>query len=116
MIDVSAGISAITISGDALSGQWRDPLTSKRVPTGAQVKVSFQRRMQLPSHEPVRIVYDLADNGSVREAHGVPRHENTIMMGANVFYLYSLTYWVPPHAVMNFLAAPAHDMPLAMTA
>jgi hypothetical protein len=116
MLEVSAGISAITIAADALSGQWRDPLTSMRVPTGAQVKVSFQRRLQLPPHQPVRIRYDLAGNGSVREAHGVPRHEDTIMVGADVFYLYSLTYWVPPHAVMKFLAAPAHEMPLAMTA
>jgi len=116
MIEISAGVSAVTITTDALAGPWRDPLTAARVPTGAQVKVSFQRRVPLPPHAAVCVRYDLAENGSVREAQGVPRLDDTVMNGSSVLYVYSLTCWVPPHAVMKFLAAPPRSPQLAMTA
>jgi len=114
MIDVSDGFTDITVGQDALAGPWRDPLTAARVPTGAQVKLSFVRRLPLPAHAAVRIRYDLAENGCEREAHGVPRLQNTIMDGEEVCYLYTLTYWLAPQAVMKFCAAPASDQPLAM--
>ena len=113
MIDVSDGFTEICVGTDALAGPWRDPLTSARVPTGAQVKLGFQRRFPLPPHTAVCVRYDLAENGCVREVKGVPRLQDTVMSGEEIFYLYSLTYWVPPHAVMTFSTTLSRDRQLA---
>jgi hypothetical protein len=85
------------------ANQWRDPLTSARVATGARITVSFLRRQPLPPQIPVSLRYDLAGNGCEREVQGIPRLSHTVMEGDAIAYHYRLAYWLPPHAVMRFL-------------
>jgi hypothetical protein len=97
------GFTEIAIGQDPVAAnQWRDPLTSCRVATGARVTLGFLRRQPLPPQTPVMLRYDLAGNGCEREVQGIPRLSHTIMEGDSIAYHYRLAYWLPPHAVMRF--------------
>ncbi|MEO8064036.1 MAG: hypothetical protein ABI821_14970 [Pseudomonadota bacterium] len=102
MIEITDGFTDIEIGSDVIKAQWRDPLTSNRVATGARVTLSFQRRVALPVEGKVNVRYDLAENGCEREIVGVPRLTHTAGHGADTVYHYRLAYWVAPHALMKF--------------
>jgi hypothetical protein len=103
LIEIKDGFTGIAIGSDVIKAQLRDPLTSKRMATGARVTLGFSRRVALPPGTMVSLRYDLAENGCEREVQGVPQMSHTVMEGEQVFYHYRLVYWLAPHALMKFL-------------
>jgi hypothetical protein len=105
LIEITEGLTGITIGSDVLRAQSIDPLTSANRPTGVRVTLSFQREEALPLGAPVHIRYDFAGNGCERELQGLPRATHTVVDGAQTLHHYRIAYWIPPHAIMRFAAS-----------
>jgi hypothetical protein len=112
VIDVTEGFTSIEVASDGFphftaSGYVTMPLRQsgeRRVATGARVTVAFSRRAPLPPHTPVRVCYDIAENGGLREILGVPHLTHTTSPhGAGTAYHYRLSHWIPAPSVMQFV-------------
>ena len=111
MIEITDGFTSITMRADAVTpSSWSmaGSSPSQRVPraaTGARVTVEFCRDTPLPEGQPVRVRYDFADDGSVREGTGMAQSTRRVVRwGASVVYHYRLSHWIAPAALTQFAA------------
>lgn len=112
MINVIAGFTSIDVAADGFPhfdkngyvATSRERSAQRRASTGARVTVSFSRRAPLPSDSDIRVHYDIAENGGVREILGVPQLTHTTPHhGDGTAYHYRLSHWIPAPSVMQFV-------------
>jgi hypothetical protein len=113
-IDVSDGFTGIEVASNWFpnfnaTGYVPMPRTharEQRASTGARVTVMFSRRAPLPPNTDIRVRYDIAENGGVREMVGIPRFTHTnARYGERRAYHYRLSHWIPALSVMRFVQA-----------
>ena len=114
VIAVTDGFTSIEVASDrfphfnangyvAIS---REPLAERRPATGARVTVAFSRRAPLPRDTDIRVQYDIAENGGLREILGIPKlTHTTVRQDAVAAYHYRLSHWIPASLVMQFVGA-----------
>jgi hypothetical protein len=114
MIDVSDGFTSIEVTANwfpNFNATGYVPMRSKharhqRASTGARVTVMFTRRAPLAPNTDVRVRYDIAENGDLREIVGIPRFTHTNAgYGERPAYHYRLSHWIPALSVMRFVQA-----------
>jgi hypothetical protein len=112
VIDVTDGFTSIEVASDVvphfdMNGyipQPRAPSAERRAATGARVTIAFSRRVPLPPDIDIRVRYDIAENGGLREMLGVPRFTHTSARDAkDATYHYRLSHWIPAALVMHFV-------------
>jgi hypothetical protein len=113
VIEITAGFTSIEIAPDDVPGlnvngfwgtapQERPP--QNRDSTGARVTVEFARAAPVTPNSDVRVYYDIAENGEVREIRGVPQLTHTTSRPDDCqLYHYRLSHWIPGPSVMQFL-------------
>ena len=114
MIDVTEGLTSIEVAANKFpyfnvngyvttaQGLW----AQRRKSTGARVTLAFSRRVALPPNTDIRVLYDIAQNGGLRELRGIARLTHTTTpQGGSVAYHYRLSQWIPAPAVMQFVPA-----------
>jgi hypothetical protein len=106
MIEITDGFTSITIRADeVMPASWGMAGSSPhqrlaRAATGARVTVEFCRDTPLPEGQAVRVRYDFADDGSVREGTGMAQSTRSVARwGATVVYHYRLSHWIAPAAL-----------------
>lgn len=115
MIDVTDGFTSIEVAPDGfpyfnVNGYVSTTLAERsaqhRNSTGARVTVEFFRHSPLPPNAGIRVHYDIAGNGGLREILGVPQlTHTTARQGDRAVYHYRLSHWIPALAVMRFAEA-----------
>lgn len=114
MIDVIDGFTRIEVASDGfphfdLNGYVttaREHSAARRASTGARVTVAFSRRAPLPPNTDIRVRYDIAENGGLREILGIPQLTHTTAHhDAGAAYHYRLSHWIPAPSVMQFVQA-----------
>jgi hypothetical protein len=113
MILVTEGVTSIEVTPDGfphfningyVSTTRRERSAERRNPTGARVKVEFFRRVPLPQNIDIRVQYDIAENGGLREILGIPQlTHTTVGEGGSASYHYRLSHWIPAPEVMRFV-------------
>jgi hypothetical protein len=99
MIEITEGFTRISAGCDSIEG------TNPRVPTGARVTVEFRRETSLGPAQEVRVRYEFAGDGQVREGTGVAKPIRKIVRwGGAVHYDYRMSHWIEPAAVMRVAA------------
>jgi hypothetical protein len=111
MIEITEGFTSIATAADAVTpASWSMAGSSRsrrvtRAATGARVTVEFCRDTPLPEGKPVRVRYDFADDGSVREGTGMAQSTRSeVRWGKSVVYHYRLSHWIEPAALTQFAA------------
>lgn len=112
MIDVTEGLTSIEVAANKfpdfnLNGYLttaRGLWAKRSESTGARVTVAFSRREPLPPDTDIRVLYDIAQNGGVRQLCGTPQLTHTTAR-ESVAYHYRLSQWIPAPAVMRFVLA-----------
>ena len=113
VIAVTDGFTSIEVASDrfphfdannyvAIS---REPLAESRPTTGARMTVEFSRRAPLPRDTDIRVRFDIAENGGLREILGIPKLTHTTVRHAVDAYHYRLSHWIPAPLVMQFVRA-----------
>ena len=114
VIAVTDGFTSIEVASDrfphfdangyvAIS---REPLAESRPATGARVTVEFSRRAPLPRDTDIRVRFDIAENGGLREILGIPQLTHITARQSNgALYHYRLSHWIPAPSVMRFVQA-----------
>jgi hypothetical protein len=114
VINVTDGFTSIEVASDGfphftLNGYVATPREHSaelRASTGARVTVAFSRRVPLPPNTDIRVRYDIAGNGGLREILGIPRLTHTTARdGQGAAYHYRLSHWIPAAFVMQFVPA-----------
>jgi hypothetical protein len=102
MIEISERITRVTMSSDAAlsplegAGPSRLPRAA-RAPTGARVTLDFSRTRPLTDGEVVRLRYDFAGDGNLRECAGIAWLTHTVERpGHLVVFHYRLSHWITP--------------------
>jgi hypothetical protein len=113
MIDITDGFTSIAVAPNEIqnagavagAGTLHPERTSGQRPdTGARVTVEFVRPTPIPTDHEVRVRYDIAENGELREFLGVPRLTHTTSPSAAcVRYHYRVSHWIPAPSVMEFV-------------
>jgi hypothetical protein len=103
MIDISDGFTSISAGSDSIENLVLDACRV-RSPTGARVTLEFRRDRALAPAQLVRVRYDFAGDGSMREATGIAEPiETVVRWGRAVAYRYRLSYWIAPAALQEFV-------------
>jgi len=115
VIDVTKGFTSIDVAADGyphfdqgayLSANSSGGPVVSRHPTGARVTLTFSRDAPLPPNTDIRVQYDIAQNGDVREILGTPQLTHTRAGGDGATsYHYRLSHWIPALSVMSFVQA-----------
>lgn len=112
MIDVGDGFTSIEVTANWFPNfnangyvpMRREHARQQRASTGARVTVTFSRRAPLPPNTDIRVRYDIADNGDVREVVGIPGFtHSSAEYGQRPAYHYRLSHWIPALSVMRFV-------------
>jgi hypothetical protein len=113
VIDVTDGVTSIEVSPDeipfrlngsaGISPQRR--VSGYRPVTGARVTVEFSRVAPVPPNRHVRVYYDIAENGGLREIVGIPQitHTTACQGRPGRSYHYRLSHWIVAPSVMRFI-------------
>jgi len=89
MIEISERITRVTTSADTTGPR------SGRASTGARVTLDFNRTRPLSSGQVVRLRYDIAGDGNLRECAGVAWLTHTVVRpGHLVVFHYRLSHWI----------------------
>jgi len=110
MIEITDRFTSITAGMDPVRVPPLHDASDSRVqrqhaPTGARVTLEFSRDEALPPGQPVRVRYEFGDDGTVREAVGVPVPTHArVSWGCTVVYHYRLSHWIAPGALMSTVA------------
>jgi len=103
VIVITDGVTRIEVNADEIPRQ--TPAPEQRHATGARVTVAFARQTPIPSNREIRLLYDIADNGDLRDLAGVPLFTQTTtrqgLSGAS--YHYRMSHWIPAASVMQFV-------------
>lgn len=107
MIDITDGFTSISAGSDRIDdmAQVRSrasgDVCAPRSPTGARVVVEFRRDVSLAPESVVRVRYDFAGDGNLREGIGIAQPIRTVVRRARaVLYYYRLSYWIPASGLM----------------
>ena len=127
MIDVTDGVTSIEVTPDSIpfrvngfaSTTLQERLAERRHATGARVTVEFARSAPFSPNSDVRVYYDIAENGELREILGVPQLTHTTARQGRLdpSYHYRLSHWIAAPSVMRVISPPytagiaAHDAP-----
>ncbi len=113
MIDITEGFTSIAVAPNEIQNAgalaWagtlhRELASAHRPDTGARVTVEFVRPTPIPPDREVRVRYDIAENGELREFLGIPRLTHTTSpSGDSVRYHYRVSHWIPAPSVMQFV-------------
>jgi len=113
MIEITDGFVRIGAGFDSIPELSEDPSCASAVscparsPTGARITVEFRREAALAPQERVRVRYDFAGDGKIRECVGIARPIGTdVRWGRTVRFYYRVSDWIVPSALMNFAARP----------
>lgn len=117
MIDVTDGFTGIAVTPDEIlylntSGFENTPSQERsskcRHPSGARVTVEFCRATPLSPDGEVRLYYDFAENGRLREIVGTPRltHTTTPLDQSRPTYHYRMSHWITASSLMLFVSGP----------
>lgn len=115
MIHVTEGVTSIEVAPDGFpyfsTDGYVSPLLQERsgklgASTGARVTVEFARGAPLPPHTDIRVHFDIAENGELREIRGIPQLTHTSARhDAGAAFHYRLSHWIPAPSVMQFVQA-----------
>ncbi len=113
MVDVTDGVTSIEVSPDEIplrknefgSAAPQARLSAHCHATGARVTVEFTRSAPVPPNSPVRVYYDIAENGGLREIVGIPQltHTTALQSLPGRSYHYRLSHWIAAPSVMRFI-------------
>jgi hypothetical protein len=113
MISVSRGVTRIEVAPDEVlrsgaagigAAARRERGVQNGYVTGARVTVEFTRHRPLPANQAVRVHYDIAENGEVRELAGMPTLTHTeVHRDGGHTYHYRISGWIEPSLVMKFV-------------
>ena len=99
MINITDGFTRISAGSDGVEdpemacSQALAGACFPRRPTGARVTVEFQRTHSISPTQVVKVRYDFADNGDVRELVGIPIPTHTVVrQGRAVVYHYRMSH------------------------
>jgi hypothetical protein len=115
--DDAEGITSIQVAPDeipfrlSLAGTTLRGHLAARHPTGARVTVEFVRSAPVCLNSDVRLYYDIAENGGLREILGVPQltHVTARQARPGLSYHYRLSHWIAAPSVMRFIPPPYVD-------
>lgn len=114
MIEISERITRVTVSGDVTAplsteGSSRSQIPrSARAPTGARVTLEFNRTKPLSDGAVVRLRYDFAGDGNLRECAGIAWLTHTVVCpGHPVVFHYRLSHWITPSMLASVRAMQA---------
>jgi hypothetical protein len=100
MIEISSGFTSISAGSDSLEGD-----AQPRPPTGARITFEFSRTESLGPDELVRLRYDFADDGHVRECTGIAMPIQTVARwNRSALFCYRVSQWIDPSALMHFVS------------
>jgi hypothetical protein len=110
VIDVTDGVTGIEVSPEEIpfiaKGSAgivpQDRLLHHRPATGARVTVEFSRPAPVPPNSPLRVYYDIAENGGLREIVGIPQLTHTTARPGRSYHC-RLSYWIAAPSVMRFI-------------
>lgn len=109
MIEITDGFTSISAGSDSIEGvaqrfaRASGGACAPRSATGARVTVEFRREISLAPAQVVRVRYDFAGDGNVREGTGIAKPVRTdVRCGRAVLYYYRLSHWIAPAALMKF--------------
>jgi hypothetical protein len=108
VIDVIDGFTSIEVSSNQFPYFNVNGYVAavRRAATGARVTVAFSRNAPLPPQTDIRVRYDIAENGGLREILGIPKLTHTTAPhDAGAAYHYRLSHWITAPLVMQFLPA-----------
>ena len=113
VIDVTDGVTSIEVSPDGILFMTQgsagilpqERSLHHRHATGARVTVEFSRPAPVPPNSPLRVYYDIAENGGLREIVGIPQltHTTACQVSSGRLYHYRLSYWIAAPSVMRFI-------------
>lgn len=113
VIDVSEGFTSIEVAPDGVpyvdmdgyvSPTPRECSANRRNPTGARVTIAFSTRARLPQNTDIRVYFDIAENGGLREILCRPNLTHTTgRQNESASYHYRLSHWIPAPSVMKFV-------------
>jgi hypothetical protein len=113
VIDVTDGVTSIEVSPEEIpfiaKGSAgivpQERLSHHRPATGARVTVEFFRPTPVPPNSSLRVYYDIAENGGLREIVGIPQLTHTTARQGRPgrSYRYRLSYWIAAPSVMRFI-------------
>lgn len=117
MMDVTDCVTRIEVAPDeipfplSLAGMTQQRHHAARHPTGARVTVEFVTLAPMGLNSSVRVYYDIAENGELREILGVPLLTHTTVRQARPgpSYHYRLSHWITATSVMRFIPPPYVD-------
>jgi hypothetical protein len=119
VVDVTDGVTSIEVSPDEIPIRVngfagtvpQERLSAHRPATGARVTVEFVRSAPVPPNSPVRVYYDIAENGGLREIVGIPQLTHTTARQGRPghSYHYRLSHWIAAPSVMRFIPPPYAD-------
>lgn len=100
MVEISGEFTSISAGSDSM-----EVSAQTRAPTGARVTLEFSLTASLAPAQLVRLRYDFADDGNVRECTGIAKPLRTVARwGRGVLYYYRVSHWIDPSALMDFAA------------
>jgi hypothetical protein len=77
-----------------------------RTSTGARVTVEWSWSSPLPPNADMRVHYDIASNGGLREIVGIPQLTHiTARHDESASFHYRLSHWIPALSIMRFIQA-----------
>jgi hypothetical protein len=113
IIDVIDRVTSIEVTPDEIpfrvngfgSTALQKPLAARRDATGARVTIEFFRPAPFSPNNCVRVYYDIAENGELREILGVPQltHTTAHEGRGGLSYHYRLSHWIAAPSVMRFV-------------
>jgi hypothetical protein len=97
MLEISSGFTNISAGSDSLEGG-----AQPRAHTGARITLEFSRTVSLGSAELVKVRYDFAEDGNVREYTGIAMPIQTVARwNRSALYYYRVSHWIDPFALMD---------------
>ena len=116
MLDVTDGLTGIAVTPDDLclnrngfdNAPSHERSSKCRHPSGARVTVEFSTSTPLAPDGEVRLRYDFAENGRLREIVGTPgfTHTTTPQGQSGPTYHYRMSHWITASSLMRFISGP----------
>ena len=120
MIEITEGFTSVGAGSESIAtdypGEPGIPV-ARRAPTGARVTAEFGRRSPLAPGELVRVRYDFAGDGGMREGVGIAIPTRPVVRcGRAVVFCYRVSYWIKASDIMRYAAVASSPVTLSDTA
>ena len=120
MIEITEGFTSVGAGSESIAADFpgeSGATVARRVPTGARVTAEFGRRSPLAPGEFVRVRYDFAGDGGMREGVGIAIPTRPVVRpGRAVVFCYRVSYWIKASDVMSYVAVASLPANLSDTA